>query len=131
MISFKLEVRYRDLDTLGHVNNAVYLTYFEQARVRMLMDYYSSVDNYDFVVAHASVDFLKPIYLEEITVVAYVSRIGNTSFTIDYEIYNSKNEICARGRTVQVVIDRKTLRKRNIPESLRKHLQSYAKKEEV
>ncbi len=126
----KLEVRYADLDTLGHVNNAVYLTYFEQARVHLLDEYYrKNRGDFDFVIAHAEVDYLHPIFLEEITVKVWVSRIGNTSFTLSYEIYNGKGTLCARGHTVQVVYDARRGTKKPISDDFRDYLQRYLRKE--
>ncbi len=126
----KLEVRYADLDTLGHVNNAVYLTYFEQARVHLLSEYYRKTKgDFDFVIAHAEVDYLHPIFLEEIRVRVWVSRIGNTSFTLSYEIYNSEGILCARGNTVQVVYDVRRGTKKPIPEDFRQYLSRYLRGE--
>ncbi len=126
----KLEVRYADLDTLGHVNNAIYLTYFEQARVHLLEEYYKKVKgDFDFVIAHAQVDYLYPIFLEEIEVETWVSRIGKTSFTISYEIYNSKGILCARGHTVQVAYDAGKMTKKPIPDDLREFLLKHYRKE--
>ncbi len=126
----KLEVRYADLDTLGHVNNAVYLTYFEQARVHLLNEYYRKTrGDFDFVIAHAEVDYLHPIFMEEITVRVWVSRIGNTSFTLSYEIYNQKGILCAKGHTVQVVYDARKGTKKAIPDDFREYLKRYLRKE--
>jgi len=126
----KLEVRYADLDTLGHVNNAIYLTYFEQARVHLLDEYYKKTKgNFDFVIAHAEVDYLHPIFLEEITVRVWVSRIGNTSFTLSYEIYNQKGTLCAKGHTVQVVFDARSGSKKPIPDDFREYLRRYLREE--
>jgi acyl-CoA thioester hydrolase len=61
-----IQVRFRDLDALGHVNNAVYLTYLEVARAayfsRLEPDW---VGKGHFILARAEVDFLRPILLED------------------------------------------------------------------
>ncbi|MFZ8846335.1 MAG: acyl-CoA thioesterase [Candidatus Hydrothermia bacterium] len=54
-VELELEVQYRDLDPLGHVNNAVYLSYFEQARVKMFENLYKNNPNYNFVIAHLAI----------------------------------------------------------------------------
>ncbi|MEO0138459.1 MAG: thioesterase family protein [candidate division WOR-3 bacterium] len=124
-IEVKEDVRYADLDTLGHVNNAVYLSYFEHARVKMFAEYYQKYGNFHFVIAHAEVDYIKPIYLETITIRAWVSRIGKTSFTIDYEIYNEKGELCAQGKTVQVGYDPEKKTKREIEGEFLRYIERY------
>ena len=120
----KIQVRYRDLDTYGHVNNAVYLTYFEIARVGAFLDLFSKNPDIRFVIAHASVDFLKPARLaQELTVHTWVSRIGNTSFTLEYEIKNEEGDLIAKGSTIQVTIDSEG-RKEAIPDTLKVHLET-------
>ncbi|MFN4071655.1 MAG: acyl-CoA thioesterase, partial [Thermus caldifontis] len=61
-VSVPIQVRFRDLDALGHVNNAVYLTYFEVARAayfqRLKEDW---LEKGHFILARAEVDFLRPI----------------------------------------------------------------------
>ena len=120
---------YRDLDTLGHVNNAVYLSYIEHARVLMFNEYFRKYRNFHFVIARAEIDYVRPLFLlDEVEVVAWVSSIGRTSFTIEYEVYNGKGELCARARTVQVAYDPERRTKREIDPVflvyLKKHLRS-------
>jgi len=124
-LEVNLDVQYRDLDPLGHVNNAVYLSYFEHARVKLFEDLYKGNVEYNFVLAHAQIDFIKPLYLERIKIISWVSHIGNTSFRIDYEIYNSKNELCAKGYTIQVMFDKNKKEKLKIDENFRNYLLRY------
>ncbi len=104
-MKISIDVRYRDLDTLGHVNNAVYLTYFEYARLKIFHDWFTGENEPDFVIARAEVEYIKPIFIGTVDVNARVSHIGNTSFTLEYEITNGSGELFARGKTVQVMID--------------------------
>jgi acyl-CoA thioester hydrolase len=120
---FTFEVRYRDLDPFGHVNNAVYLTYFEQARLRLFYGLFQKETDFEFVVAAAHVDYLKPLFLETITVKIWVSEIGNTSFRLEYEIYNAQQTLCTRGYSVQVKIEAKTGQKSRIEGAIKRHLQ--------
>ncbi len=124
-LEFELEVQYRDLDPLGHVNNAVYLSYFEHARVKMFEKLYDNKPHYNFVVAHVEVDYIKPIFLEKIKVISWISNIGRTSFKIDYEIYNSKNELCTKGFTIQVMFDPVKQQKVEIENDFRDYLKSF------
>lgn len=117
-----INVRYRDLDTLGHVNNAVYLTYFEYARLKLFHDWFTGEDEPDFVIARAEVDYIKPIFIETVVVDAKVTHIGNTSFTLEYELLNQHGEVCARGKTVQVLVDPKSGEKVYIVGKIKEYL---------
>jgi len=117
-----IDVRYRDLDTLGHVNNAVYLTYFEYARLKIFHDWFTGENEPDFVIARAEVDFIKPVFIGTVDVHTKVTNIGNTSFTLEYEIVNGEGELCARGRTVQVLVDPESGEKMRIEGEKKKYL---------
>ncbi len=100
-----IPVRFADIDAFGHVNNAIYLTYFEIARSM----YWKEIiqwdwDNMRIIIAKAEIDFLKPIKLND-EIMAYVrtSRIGNSSFDVEYALIKIKNgneEVCTQGKTV-------------------------------
>ena len=101
-----IEVRFRDLDALGHVNNAVYLTYLEVARAayfsRLEPDW---VGKGHFILARAEVDFLRPILLQDpVEVGVRVVRLGRSSFDMEYLVLAAGEE-AARGKTVQVWLE--------------------------
>lgn len=101
-----IEVRFRDLDALGHVNNAVYLSYFEVARVayfnRLERDW---LEKGHFILARAEVDFLRPILLgDAVEVGVRVVRLGRSSFDMEY-LLRANGEAAARGKTVQVWLE--------------------------
>jgi acyl-CoA thioester hydrolase len=100
------DVRYSDLDSLGHVNNAVYATYFELARVRYLQDEFDApAEKPNFVVAHLELDFVEPITeLTTVTVGMGVDDVGRTSFDLACEI-EVDGSLAARGASTQVVVD--------------------------
>jgi acyl-CoA thioester hydrolase len=81
-------VRFRDLDSFGHVNTAVHANYIEEAR----LDYFAQVLDVDLgsvgtVVASLSVDYRQPIDRDdELVVETRVSEIGTTSLTLDHEL---------------------------------------------
>lgn len=118
-----LDVRYRDLDTLGHVNNAVYLTYFEYARLKIFHDWFTGENEPDFVIARAEVDYIKPIFIETVVIDAKVTHIGNTSFTLEYELLNQRGEVCARGKTVQVLVNSQTGEKLQVEGKRKEYLE--------
>lgn len=105
-VSVPMQVRFRDLDALGHVNNAVFLTYFEVARAaylgRLERDW---VEKGHFILVRAEVDFLRPILLEDpVEVGVRVVRLGRSSFDMEYLLL-ARGEEAARGKTVQVWLE--------------------------
>ncbi len=115
---------------MGHVNNSVYFTYLEVARTAYWQELHHdySYDVLDFVVARAECDYVSAAVLREIVrVEVWMSRIGTTSFVLDYEMFDEASDrLVARGRTVQVMIDTKTGRPRPIEPALRERLRSFA-----
>jgi len=85
--SIQLPVQFRDIDVMGHVNNATYLQYMETARVELarLLGQLTDGIRPDFIVASARCEFKKPLRDERrITVSVWVSRIGDHSWDLDY-----------------------------------------------
>ena len=119
----KQYVRWDDLDAFGHVNNAVYLTYAQEARFA-----WSGI--LQMVVARAEVDFIAPIYDGDtfLDIELWVSAIGNSSFTMTYEI-KMKGELVARVKTVQVTVDMGTKKSHPIDDEQRAFLTKYLETE--
>ena len=126
----KIPVRFRDLDPMGHVNNSVYLTYFEVARTAYWQELHHDYryDVLDFVVARSECDYVSAATLREtIRVEVWLSRIGTSSFVLDYELFDEQSErLVAGGRTIQVMIDTRTGRSRPIEPELRGRMRSFA-----
>ena len=126
----KTHVRWDDLDGFGHVNNATYLTYMQEARSNFT--WYSRKEvGFDpllsqMVVARAEVDFIEPIYDGgfDLDVAIWVSRIGNSSFELVYEM-SSAQGMHARGRTVQVAVTMDTKKSRPLSDEEREFLNKY------
>ncbi len=101
--------RFRDTDRVGHVNNAVFVTYIEIARV----DWWTSVrekhngNPINFIIARVEVDYKSPIHLgDKLSIAMWVSRIGSKSWEFSYKIYNQKTEVVhAVAKSVQVGFD--------------------------
>jgi acyl-CoA thioester hydrolase len=115
-------VRWDDIDAFGHVNNAKYLTYIQEARFL-----WSSI--IEMVVARAEVDFIEPIYEggRFYDVNLWVESIGNSSFTMAYEVVGDNGVVHAKVRTVQVVVNMETKKSRPLKDSEREFLNSYLK----
>jgi acyl-CoA thioester hydrolase len=115
-----VEVRFRDLDAMGHVNNAVYLTFFEQARLAFWLALHpggapdEAIDpaRIGFVLARAECDYASPVRLgERLLVGCRAGDFGVSSFVFDYRIVaaggsvDAEVRLVASGRTVQVTWD--------------------------
>lgn len=123
--SVAVDVRFNDIDGMGHVNNALFLTYLEHARMRFFTEVAGSRSERDFpfILAHAALDYKAPMKIDAKPVVRmWTSRIGGKSWDFDYEIKDAKTSIVyATGKTVQVAYDYK-LEKSDILEGRLKDL---------
>ncbi|MFW5937453.1 MAG: acyl-CoA thioesterase [Halanaeroarchaeum sp.] len=123
-----IDVRFRDIDAMGHVNNAVYASYAEQARV----DYFEDVLDRDLsavssVLARIEIDYRRPIELGDgpVTVLVDVPSLGESSIPMTYEIQNAAGDVAASVESVQVAYDRETESSMLIPEDWREAIASY------
>jgi len=105
----ELDVRFRDCDPLGHVNNAVYLSYLEAARFSWWRHTFgpAGFNTHGFIVARVEIDYRKPVLPGERLVVRLrVEAMGTSSFTLAYEIANARTlEVIAEARSIQVAYD--------------------------
>lgn len=118
-----LQIRFKDLDAVGHVNNAVHLTYFEIGRVDFIERFFGSFDpeNAGFVIVHSEVDYRKPVYMHsKVEVVTRITDVGNTSFTFTHSLEDSDDpeKPFAVGKTVGVLVDGNG-RKKLLPDSIK------------
>ncbi len=104
----EINVRFRDIDALNHVNNAVFNTYFEEARIRFIYDipeFRKSMDNgHSFILVRIELDYIRPILLHETLLVgSSVEEYGNTSVKGYQAIYSRQTkELKAAARTTGV-----------------------------
>ena len=115
-------VRWDDIDAFGHVNNAKYLTYIQEARFL-----WSPL--LEMVVAKAEVDYLVPIYVggRFYDITLWVEQIGNSSFTLGYEVIGDNGVVHAKVKTVQVAVSLETKKSRPLTDSEREFLKQYLK----
>jgi acyl-CoA thioester hydrolase len=145
IFSHRIEVRFRDCDPMGHVNNAVYLTYLEQARLAQWRDLWgfgrapeappvveptagsSAATPVDaakvpgVILARTEVDYRIPArYGDVLEVRIGLAAVGRTSFTYDYEILDAQARTVASARSVQVMYDYTAGRPVPIPDGIRR-----------
>ena len=123
-------IRFSDIDAVGHVNNAIYLTYFEEAR----FSYWSEAIGWKFsdhgvIVGRSEVNYLKPIMLhDEIACYVRTTRIGNSSFDIMHvlvRISPTGEEICTTGKTVCISYNYSANKSVPIPKDERRRMIDY------
>ena len=123
-----VQMRFRDIDGMGHVNNAVYLSYTELARTQFYMQFAGkkTLDEIDFILAHMDIDFeSQAVWGDQIRVTVWPSKIGTSSFTLHYEISEKRSgRILARANSVLVSYDYEKKKPKPIPGDFRKLLEA-------
>lgn len=118
----EIKVRFRDLDALNHVNNAVFNTYFEEARVQFIdhiPEFKASVQKgFSFVLVHLELDYIKPILMDEtILVGSSIEEFGNSSIKGFQAIYSKDDkELKAVAKTTGVWFNLKKNRPSRLPD---------------
>jgi acyl-CoA thioester hydrolase len=105
-----LQVRFRDIDAFGHVNNAVFFSYVEQARIRYLLDVLESETSFDrmpLILARVELDYRSPIFFgEEVAVETRIDRIGRSSFGMSHRmVAGSERRLVGDVQSVLVTYD--------------------------
>ena len=122
------EVAFRDLDAFGHVNNAVYLTYLENARVTYMRDVLGveSLSNLLVIVASIQIDFRSRASLGEVLEIgSRVSRVGGKSFELDHEIRGPGGRLVAEAHTVLVAFDYEQDGAMDVPAQWRDRIEEF------
>jgi acyl-CoA thioester hydrolase len=131
-----IETRFADFDMMGHVNNAVYFSYMEVARVK----YWKQAINWNWgktgvVVGKASIKYILPIFLEDkVQMYVRTSRIGSSSFDLEYlivKLQNGKELICSEGMTTCIAFDYSLKKATPIPEQERSKMMAFEQLQEV
>ncbi|MFW5941529.1 MAG: acyl-CoA thioesterase [Chloroflexota bacterium] len=123
----RVPVRFRDVDALGHVNNAVYFTYMEIARGEMVMDLLSIKQPRDFpiILGEACCRYHSPArFGETLQVGLGVSRFGNKSFDIIYQIDGQDGRLVATGRTTMVMYDYESQKTVSVPPEFKEKIEA-------
>lgn len=120
-----LRVRWGDCDAFGHVNNASYLTFFEEARIDYWKAVVPDVPFTGMAIVHASVDFRGQAFPGDVlTIRAAVTELRRTSFRAAYEVLRGE-QVVATGTSAQVFFDYATQRPAAIPDAFRERVASY------
>jgi len=117
----EVEIRWRDLDGLRHVNNAVYATYLEIGRDAFFEEVLPDAKPWDYVLVRLALDFRRELRFEDrrVVVSCAVERVGRSSITLREEIRTSSGELAAECETVVVARDSESGRPRPLTDAER------------
>ena len=128
-----IQIRWNDLDPLGHVNNAVFVTYFEIARGTYMLNaspkWNWKVDM--FLIGNINVNYLKELTLYSVNPIVSVrtKKMGTKSFVLEYRVSSTnlagENIVHAIGESTQIMFDMKNKKTIEIQDWLKEHLTSY------
>lgn len=124
----EIQVRFNDTDALGHLNNTSYALYAEQGRVAF-MDTFRAEGVFSegvfVILARLELDFIRQVrYRDRVHVLTRVAKLGNTSLTLEQEVYGN-DELAARVKSVVVVFDYNAQKPTPIPDRARELLEPY------
>lgn len=126
-VSTDIEPRFRDTDAMGHVNNAVYLTYLEVGRQHYWREMSPELDyrQVPFVMARVEIDFRSPVIVgERLRVLLRMTYCSRRSFGTEYEIRDLRSDrVVATAKSVQVCYDYERQSSMDVPASLRSGLE--------
>jgi acyl-CoA thioester hydrolase len=124
----EIEVIFRDVDAMGHVNNAVFFTYMETARIKYITKIFEKTDLLDLpiILVKAECNYHSPALLGEILVAGIgLTRFGRSSFDLAYRIAVKDGRLIASGHTVQVMYDYHSRSAYPIPDVIRARVRAY------
>jgi acyl-CoA thioester hydrolase len=128
-LAVPIEVRFRDIDSMGHVNNAVYFTYFENARIAYwkVVPGIGSRREVDYILARAECDFRSPARIEDrLSCHIRVGGFGRSSFAFEYLLQcETDGRVIAAGRTIQVLYDYAKEATKPLDEPLRRAIEAF------
>ena len=121
---FRLATRYADYDTKGHVNNAVYLTYFEIARAKLWIEAMREDLDFPYVVAEARVRYASEAMIgEPLDVEITTSEVRSKAWVWRYRVLDARDDrLVAEGETVQVMYDYGSRKSIAVPTEIRERL---------
>ena len=123
-----VEVRFADIDAMGHAHHSRPLLYFEEARAAYWRAVAGrpTVADIDYLLAEVNVQYHGRIeYPERLTVQVRVASIGRKSFVMEYEARSAEDALLASGRTVQVMYDYAKAQSMEVPAALRERIEAF------
>lgn len=131
MFEESFRVRFYETDALKHVSNTTLVQWFESTRepIFKLFTPELDLDNWPLILANYHVDFLRQIFLGEVTLRTGIAKLGNSSFVVHQEVWQN-GEKCAVGKTTMVHFNYESSRAEPLPSHIREELQMHLVAEE-
>jgi len=129
-VTVTIEVQWGEMDALGHVNNARFFTWFESARIALFQRIgvaTSGPFEIGPILATTTCDFLRPVvFPATLSIHVKVARVGETSIAMEYEVADAAPPavVYARGSSVAVLVDYRTMKKVRVPDDVRTAVQA-------
>ena len=124
-----IQVRFNDVDMLGHVSNTVYQDYYDAGKLHYFEEVLPDMDyiNKGVIAASVKIDYLKPIFMKtRILVETHVTHIGNKSLTMEHQLVEEfSGEVLSTCTVVLVCFDFKTQKSIPLPEAWKKQIMIY------
>ncbi len=117
-----VEIRFSDLDAYGHVNNALFFTYLETARIKLFQQHFGAFLGSElmFLVVRAECDYRLPIELtDQLQIKVSIEEVRYSSFNFSYQMHNGAGKIFAEAKTVMVCYDPKIKKPVAIPPEIK------------
>lgn len=126
--TYRVPVRFRDIDALGHAHHTLPVIYFEEARAAYWREVAGrpAVADIDYVLAEIRVQYKQRVLFPgTVTVRTGVTHVGNASFSMAYELVDDDGATLATGESVQVMFDYGYGRSMRMPEETRSRIEQY------
>lgn len=124
----QVDVRFRDVDAMGNAHHSLPLIYFEEARAAYWREVVGrpTLADIDYTVGEAELRFHKRItFPARLTVGVRTTRLGNSSFTMEYVLWDEAGTVLTTGRTVLVMYDYERERSKPIPDDVRRRIEVW------
>lgn len=128
MYTLPIQIRFNDVDQMGHVNNAVIMEYFDLGKSHYFTAAGLPPEEGDFTVmiVHFEVDFTAQIHArDEIEVQTQVSRFGNKSLEVSQQVVKKDGTVCASCKTIMAGYSRTAAKSAPIPEAFKEKIQDF------
>jgi acyl-CoA thioester hydrolase len=126
--SYRVAVRFHDLDAMGHAHHTLPVIYFEEARAAYWREVAgrAGVPDIDYVLAEIRVQFKQRVlYPATLIVRTGVTHVGNASFAMAYELADQDGAVLATGESVQVMYDYEKSKAMRMPDDVRARIERF------
>ena len=130
VFTIPIDVRFMDIDAMGHVNHAIIISYFAEGRNKFIADFFDQFtpSGFPFIMAYVACHYLKPIDLnDKLLLEIWIKEILTKSFKFGYKLINwlDQSIVYAEGESIQVCYDYSQKKSVHLSEELRQALTEY------